>query len=255
MDRISASNGVVYYVSPKLRAIGVPHAFSTRLGGVSDGAFASLNLGNPSGVEPQDSWDRIHQNYALLQQEIGCKDHSRYWVHQVHGNAVACVNEQFESGAKADAMMTQDVGRLLSIRTADCVPILIASDDGQTVVAIHAGWRGMVARIVVNAIQTMNIPASKLVAAVGPCIGFDAFEVGPEVLRECDPRFIRTREDGKGYVDLKGSIRQQLLDAGVPAGNLDMSDRCTFAHGDEFFSHRRDNGITGRMASMIAPRQ
>jgi copper oxidase (laccase) domain-containing protein len=94
--------------------------------------------------------------------------------------------------------------------------------------------------------------ADKIVAAIGSCIGFDAFEVGPEVLAEFI--HVRRRDDGKSYVDLRGEIRSQLIGAGLRDEDIDTTDRCTFRDADEFYSHRRDKGITGRMAALISPR-
>jgi copper oxidase (laccase) domain-containing protein len=96
------------------------------------------------------------------------------------------------------------------------------------------------------------------VAAIGPSIGFDAFEVGPEVLDEFTRAFgegalIRRHPGGKGNVNLREALRGQLVNAGVPENQIDTTDRCTHTHADEFFSHRRDKGITGRMAAIIAP--
>ena len=95
-----------------------------------------------------------------------------------------------------------------------------------------------------------------LLAAIGPCIGFDAFEVGPEVLDHFTTAFgntapIRRADNGKGQVDLRQACRLQLLQAGIPQTQIDQTDRCTVRNADEFFSHRRDNGITGRMAALI----
>ena len=100
---------------------------------------------------------------------------------------------------------------------------------------------------------------SSFVAAIGPCIGFDAFEVGPEVLTEFQSVFeerapIRRMDDGKGRVDLREGVRMQLIGAGLSDEQIDTTDRCTSRDADEFFSHRRDRGVTGRMAALIAPR-
>jgi len=254
MIRREARDGVVYYISELLERAAVPHAFSTRIGGISEGPFASLNLGNATGVREQDSPENIHSNFDRLQRAIGVEELNRCWVHQVHGREVADVQAGFESGCQADALMTRDPQQLLSIRIADCIPLLFSSFDGAVVAAVHAGWRGVVERIAVHALARMKTPAREILCAIGPCIGFDAFEVGGEVLAAFDPRFCRRRDDGKGYIDLREALRQQLMDAGVREDQIDVSDRCTFRNADEFFSHRRDKGITGRMAAVIAPR-
>ena len=245
------------YVSPLLERVGVPHAFSTRVGGVSNPPFDSLNLGNPSGTETQDEWGSIHENYRRLQAAIGCDDRNRAWVHQVHGGEVLSCDGSFESGAKADAMVTDDPKRLLSVRVADCVPILLATEDGRRVVAVHAGWRGVIAAIVPKAAEMLNEGQTRnVIAAIGPCISMDAFEVGPEVLGEFRRVFgdlapATSASNGKGHVDLRAAVRMQLLRAGIVEQNIDTTDRCTARDADEFFSHRRDKGVTGRMAAVI----
>jgi hypothetical protein len=266
LERRKAPNGIVYYASPLLDAVGVPHAFSTRVGGISPQPFDSLNLGNPSNCDTVDDWDSIYRNYALLEGAIGCAGRPRCWVHQVHGNVVhrVAAGEPFESGPKGDALVSDDAGRIVAVRVADCVPILIASNDGRLVAAVHSGWRGVIADVVGATVASMrswrsDMSPATFVAAVGPCIGYEAFEVGPEVINEFTAAFgadapVRRTDDGKGRVDLRRAVKQQLLRAGLTEANVDTSDRCTVRDRDEFFSHRRDRGVTGRMAALISPR-
>jgi len=261
LQRHELPNGIVAYLSPLLGERGIRHAFSTRLGGISPQPFASMNLGNPNGCATQDDYARIWENYRLLERATGLSDHDKPCrVHQVHGNTVVAtrVGQEFDTNAKADAIVSDDRSRVISVRVADCVPILVASDDGKQVAAIHAGWRGVVSGVVAAALQRLNASVSGCVAAIGPCISEEAFEVGPEVLAEFDRVFgdrapTRRRADGKGHVDLRQAVRLQLLDAGIPDDRIDATDRCTFTHQEEFFSHRRENGVTGRMAALIQP--
>jgi YfiH family protein len=260
LQRRTAHNGVIFYASPLLQRIGVPHAFSTRLGGVSPAPFDSLNLGNPNGCAVQDDYDRVWENYRRLQAAAGCPDRQLCRVHQVHGATVvrAEARRSFDKSARADAIVGDDPAKVLSVRVADCVPILLATEDGKTVAAVHAGWRGVVAGAVNAAVAQLNGHGSKCFAAIGPCIGGDAFEVGPEVLAEFVAAFdgdapIVRRVGEKGHVDLREAVKLQLLRAGVPADRIDTTDRCTHHDADEFFSHRRENGVTGRMAAIIAP--
>ena len=255
----------MYYVSTLLEQAGTRHAFSTRIGGTMDDPspppFDSFNLGNPNGCEVQDEYPRIYGHYALLQEAIGCADRQRMWVHQVHGRDIARIprGQPFHSGCKADGIVSDDPTRILSVRTADCVPVLISSGDGKIVAAVHAGWRGVIANIVPDAVAVITeMGGAECVAAIGPCIGFDAFEVGPEVIeafrRSGDDVPIHQRKDGKGHVDLRAAIRYQLRHKGLAENRVDVSDRCTFRDREEFYSHRRDRGITGRMAAIISPR-
>jgi YfiH family protein len=262
--RQTSPAGVVYYASPLLTQLGIAHAFSTRIGGVSLAPFDSLNLGNPNGCAMQDDLDHINENYRRLMHAIGCGHLPRHYIHQIHGDIVAVVGTgEFNNSSKGDALVTIQPNRLLSIRIADCCPILLATPDGRGVAAVHAGWRGAVSNILRNTVDRLTelsqFNPSDLIAAIGPCIGFDAFEVGPEVLDEFDrvlgPRSpIRRESSGKGHVNLPESCRLQLLSAGLNPDRIDTSDRCTFRDKDEFFSHRREQGITGRMSAMIASR-
>jgi YfiH family protein len=265
LTRTISSTGVVTYFSPLLRDLGVPHAFSTRLGGISRKPFDSLNLGNPNGYDVQDLRENIHRNYRLLQDAAGCADCELVYLHQVHGRHVARVrrDQPHDNNLKGDALVGDDPRRVLSVRVADCVPLLLSGGNGRVVAAVHAGWRGVVAGVAIAALEEMNrssdVPARRIIAAIGPSIGCDAFEVGPDVVDEFEKKLgpdapVRRRSDGKGRVDLRESLRRQLVLAGVPAGQIDLTDRCTYSHSEEFFSHRRDKGLTGRMAAIIAPR-
>jgi len=262
LERRIGKNGVVYYASAKFDAVGVRHAFSTRIGGTSPAPFDSLNLGNPNGCDLQDNYDRIWANYSRLTSSIGCGEEPPLRVHQVHGREVACVEAggDFDTGQRADALVSRDSQRVISVRTADCVPVLLCSGDGRIVAAIHAGWRGIVAGVIPAAAAKMLEgagAAGTILAAIGPCIGPEAFEVGPEVLEAFlgvfgDAAPIGRTSDGKGTVDLRRAARMQLLSSGLCECNIDSTDRCTLTHRDEFFSHRRERGITGRMAAVIA---
>jgi YfiH family protein len=260
----SAAGDLRYYVSPLLQRLGVPHAFSTRTGGVSPPPFDSLNLGIAGDADVRDSSDNLEENYSRLRAAVGCSDLGRCWVTQVHGADVCDVRigSTFENGIRADALVSNDPTRVLSVKYADCVPLLLASANGRAVAAVHAGWRGLVAGVIGAAVRqlerTSGSAAASFVAAVGPCIGFDAFEVGPEVLAAFERRMgpaapIRNGEPGKGHVDLRQAALIELQSAGLSIDRIDTTDRCTFSHPDEFFSHRRDGNATGRMAAIISP--
>ncbi|MEI6234895.1 MAG: peptidoglycan editing factor PgeF [Planctomycetota bacterium] len=266
LERVSHSNGPVYFVSPRLREIGVPHAFSTRLGGLSPAPFDSLNLGNPAG-DIRDDRERILDNYRLLEDSAGFAGRERCWLHQIHSAVVARVGSKspHDNSSQGDALVTSDPAFALSVRVADCCPVLLASNDGKRVAAIHSGWRGTVGdatgvaltELMKSDANGLSVAPKNIVAAIGPCIGFDAFEIGAEVLDEFERMLgadapIRRRADEKGYADIRESIRIMLLRAGVPEQNIDTTDRCTHRDAAEFYSHRRENGVTGRMAAIIA---
>jgi YfiH family protein len=262
LERQTSPDGIVTYISPLLRHIGVPHAFSTRIGGISPKPFDSLNLGNPNGCDIQDLSERIRENYRLLMSASGCEGRELLWLHQIHGGRVVRVRRSspHDNNTQADALVSDDPSRMLSVRVADCVPVLLSSGDGRSVAAVHAGWRGVVVQAVVEALREVcGDNASHVVAAIGPSIGYDSFEVGNEVLDEFARVFgadapMRTGSEGKGRIDLRECLRRQLIAAGVPEDRIDLTDRCTFRDSDEFFSHRRDKGISGRMAAIIGAR-
>ncbi|MBV8782407.1 MAG: peptidoglycan editing factor PgeF [Phycisphaerae bacterium] len=262
LERIEHSSGLVYYVSPLLSQANVRHAFTTRIGGVSSPPFDSLNLGNSPG-NFQDTAENMKINHQRIQSAIGTADRRRRWVTQVHGNIVRGTQGCFVDGMDGDAMVSSDRNDLLTIRIADCAPILLATTDGRAVAAIHAGWRGVIAGIIPAAVDQLAVHAgvslNQIIAAIGPCIGFDAFEVGPEVWSVFEFQFGRDvvrheSKGGKGYVDLREAIKRQLVAASIATDRIDITDRCTFADCDMFFSHRRDHGVSGRMAAMISPR-
>ncbi|HEV8291261.1 MAG TPA: peptidoglycan editing factor PgeF, partial [Tepidisphaeraceae bacterium] len=263
LGRRIADNGVVFYASPLLERIGVPHAFSTRIGGVSAGIFSSLNLGNPSGTV-LDSSDHIAENYRRLMEAAGCEGKVKRSVFQVHGADVVWMNRETNCVQQpaADAIACDDPRCVACVRMADCVPVLLAGSDGKIVAAVHAGWRGVVAGVVSAAIAALRRriqPGREILAAIGPSIGAGNFEVGMEVVEEFRRVFgtdapAQLRCGGKAHVDLRAAIGLQLHKCGVDADHIDSTDRCTFRDKDEFFSHRRERGVSGRMAAIIAPR-
>lgn len=251
---------VRFYRSPLLARIGVPHAFSTRVGGVSEGPFESLNLGNPSAGGICDRSENMEENWRRFTGASGIGERRIRRVSQVHGCGVVDADASSDlTGVTADAIVTRDANCAAAIRIADCVPVLLASEDGAVVAAVHAGWRGVVAGVVPAAAERMRRGgAIRMAAAIGPCIGFEAFEVGAEVLEVFGRLFpgnapVRHASNGKGRVDLREAVRQQLIAAGIADDEIDTTDRCTVRHGSEFFSHRRENGLTGRHAAAIAP--
>ena len=265
LRRIQADNGVVFYRSPALAEVGVPHAFATRIGGISQGPYATLNLGNPGenarpGNCPLDEQANIDTNFRRLRQTIHCEAHALLTVRQVHGCGVLDVTPETSAPAEADAMVTDQRQALLAIRVADCVPILLATEDGRAVAAIHAGWRGLVAGVIARTVahlaQRSDARPETLRGAVGPAIGLDRFEVGHEVAQafvDAGLGAAVSAEHGhKPHVHLGGAAMHQLKAAGLCGTHLDETDRCTFRDAAEFFSHRRDLGCTGRNAAVIA---
>lgn len=252
--------------SPLLARVGVPHAFTTRLGGVSVGPFASLNLGNPSDLpqEQRDPPDNIRRNWRLILDALRLHDRELVQAHQEHAGGVLVVQagrpaHVGPAQTRADAIVTDDPARVLAVRVADCAPVLIASSDGRCVAAVHAGWRGVLAGVVLHAVHALRrLGAVELLAAVGPCLSADAFEVGHDVAERFIESFGGTSGVvlmpplGKPRLDLKLSLSMQLRSAAVE--RVDVLPHCTFRDAERFYSHRRDRGVTGRSAGLIAPR-
>ncbi|MBX3388234.1 MAG: peptidoglycan editing factor PgeF [Phycisphaeraceae bacterium] len=277
---IDAARSDLQLTNSRLRELGVAHAFSTRRGGISTGIFDSLNFGNPSDLprERRDPPANIERNLEILLELAGVTEvfeKEIVQVYQVHGGKTHVVRPGLAAhtgspdpvtgetrDTKADALVTDDPARVLCVRTADCTPILLASGDGRIVGAVHAGWRGVIAGVAASAVGAMRaLGARGILAAIGPCISQKHFEVGPEVVREFARVFGQrspcrvveaANPESKGYVDLQAALAMQLSAAGVE--QIETIALCTFGRKDLFFSHRRDNGHTGRMAAVIAPR-
>lgn len=265
---MTSSNGTeaVILTSALLASRGVPHAFSTRRGGVSRGIFASLNFGNPMDLAEgeRDPIENIGENFRRVLAAAGVPGREVVQVYQVHGGRARVFrvgDASRDAGPrdfKADAMVSDDPSRALAVRVADCAPILIAGSRGSrsVVAAVHAGWRGVVAGVVHGAIKELRVlEAANLAAAIGPCICDRCFEVGPDVLAEFTRVFgsdapIRTFYSGKGHADIRAALAMQLRAEGV---EVDVLPHCSACSPDLFFSHRRDRGRTGRMIGMIAP--
>jgi len=273
LERVHSRHGVVWLRSPRLAEAGFDHGFSTRHGGVSGGAFASMNLAGERSTGGRDDPSALRENRSRFLAAIGLSGMPLATVRQVHGAEVAraarCVGGDGPSEG-ADALTASADDRVACmIRVADCVPIVVANLDTGSVAAIHAGWRGIVAGVVGAAVRAIrDMPGHgapiertprRLFAAIGPCAGVEAFEIGEEVadafgsvhLAACVQR---RPAWPRPHVDLFGAVRAQLLASGVDANSIDGTPLCTMTGRVDFFSHRRDAGVTGRMAVVIAPR-
>jgi YfiH family protein len=174
-------------------------------------------------------------------------------LNQVHSGIVRDVDDTSPANEplEGDAIVTRLKGLMLGIHTADCVPILIAEREARHVAAVHAGWRGTAAGIteatVRRLVDKFKVAPANLVAAVGPHIGVCCYEVGEEVAR----LFPGLTTSGKPHLNLAEANRLQLLNAGIPAGQIEVSSLCTRCREDLFFSYRRDGSRAGRMLAII----
>ena len=221
---------------------------TTRAGGVSTGLYSTLNLGTHVGDEAAT----VQMNRRLLMEAAGLPVQPA-WLEQVHGTEVVDVGGQLPDMIEADAGVSHTPGEVCAIMTADCLPVLFASTEGDCVAAAHAGWRGLAAGVLANTVEALDCPNNQLLAWLGPAIGPQAFEVGDEVRAA-----FLTLDDGAGscfvahadrwLADIYALARRQLAQLGVKG--VYGGDFCTYSDSERFFSYRRD-GVCGRMASLI----
>jgi YfiH family protein len=218
-----------------------------RTGGVSGGAYASLNLGDHVGDDPAavaTNRRRLREALALPAEPL--------WLEQVHGTDVAGFGGP--GRPRADAAVALQPGQVCAVMVADCLPVLLADRSGTCVAATHAGWRGLAAGVLEAAVAALPADASQLVAWLGPAIGPDAFEVGPEVRKaflavdEAADEAFRPGIGDRWLADVYRLARQRLARAGVT--DVHGGGLCTVSDPARFFSYRRD-GATGRMAALV----
>jgi hypothetical protein len=285
---IRRARGVQVAESRALGKLGwLVHGFSTRPGGASslDGKPA-LNLG----FTEWDARQLVAANRAKFAEAIGAQEMPLVTLRQFHSDVIHVAAAPCDEAPKADALITSAPGLLLGVQTADCVPILLADTRRRVVAAIHAGWRGTLARIAVKTLGRMSMEFGTrprdVVAALGPAIGRGCYEVGPEVAQAFAAQFSAAAEwfDGPfeqlahgeeplwlpwltmmppGHVpppprvqlDLRASNQWQLIDAGVPEKQISVSDLCTACRTDLLFSYRREGAKTGRSMAVIGIRE
>lgn len=240
-------------------------AFSTmRQGGVSQGAYASMNINAYCGDSPL----RIADNKSLLARELGIGADAIIMPHQVHRAESAVIDGAFFSLTDEqrrrclegkDIIMTSLRRVCVGVSTADCVPILLCDDRQRAVCAVHAGWRGTVLCVVQEALRMMRLTYGTLPcdvsAAIGPCISLGAFEVGDEVyeaFRQAGfPMESIARREAKWHIDLPECNRLQLQSMGVQAERVHLSGICTYTDNTHYFSARRQGQASGRIFSAL----
>jgi YfiH family protein len=223
--------------------------FSTRVGGVSDGPYESLNLGILTGDDP----GRVVDNRRLLSERVGIDPKRTRMAWQQHGAAVRRASPEgiLTPGTQheaCDGWWSDEPGQGMMLVTADCLPVAIARRNGDPALAVlHVGWRGLIDGIVGNGVTALG--GGKLAAAIGPGIGPCCYEVGPDVAQPFEARFgAEVLDDGK--LDLWRAAELALDEMGCE--DVERTDLCTFCHPELFFSHRRDRGTTGRQGVLAA---
>lgn len=258
MQRIE-HRGLVYYQFEMWAQAPLKHGIFTRHGGVSPAPWQGLNLGGTVGDAPA----AVQENNRRMLHSLSLQDSAVCTVWQVHGVDTVIANSPAPSRKwlnRADAMVTAQRGTTLSMRFADCVPILLYDPHAEVVGMVHAGWRGTLEGAQLSAVQTMVeafgcLPAN-IQAGIGPSIGPDCYQVGEEVVAAAQELFpslegiIRRAEDGSAYLNLWEANRRLLQQAGLE--QIEVAAICTATNTAEFFSHRAEQGKTGRFGALIA---
>jgi YfiH family protein len=285
---LQRDGAVEVLVAPRWQKAHVPHAFSTRGGGLStaykrdEDATGEMNLG----LTESDDAANVLENRRLLMAAAGAPGRTLITLRQIHSNLTCRVTRADANRTlRADGLMTDDPNVMLGIQTADCVPVLIRDRRRRAVAAFHAGWRGTWKRIVEGGIGKMRLEfgsrPEELEAAIGPAIGACCYAVGEEVRSEflsqfsyaaelfsevydSDPvkekypmLFLTARAPGHSnlgpnlHLDLIEANRRQLLEAGLRAASIATAYRCTNCEPETFFSYRAEHGFCGRMMSVI----
>jgi purine-nucleoside/S-methyl-5'-thioadenosine phosphorylase / adenosine deaminase len=257
LSRTGFPNGVTALVSTLFERDGFLAAFTERGGGVSGPPFATLNLGLRTG----DDRTSVIENRGRVASALGVDRFAS--ARQVHGATLARLGADLagagfadaeEALDGADALVTMDRNVALAVLAADCVPVALADPRRGALAVVHAGWRGVAGGIVGTSLRSFEHP-SEILAAVGPAIGVDHFEVGEDVVAVVasgtDGRAVVRRSGSRIYLDLPGTVERILRESGV--AGVDRADDCTACEPDRFFSYRRD-GRTGRQA-LIAVRR
>ena len=259
-------NGIPYgYADGMAAAGGVAHGFSTRMGGVSQGIYASLNLGFLRG----DDRENVLENYRRFCGAIGADVNSLVLSNQVHSDVVrVCTGADRGKGFdrpgdyEADGLMTDVPGLGLVVFAADCLPVLLYDPVRQAVAAVHAGWRGTALGIVRRAVEQMGTcygsRPEDILAAIGPGISrccFETHEDVPNAMTEAMGagalRCIEVLPNGKFHVDLKGLNTLWLERSGVDTAHIAVSPDCTVCRSDKYWSHRVTRGERGSQAALI----
>lgn len=252
-------NNMVYYYCPELLEKGFKHLFSTRIGGVSFNKN-ELNFGTSCG----DSEENILKNYSRVFEILGTTPENTVKSKQTHSDIIITVDKSFGGEGiikeqrffEADGLITNERDLTILVFYADCVPVIIADPVTKSACAVHSGWRGTKENISIKAISKMVNNGSDpkdLMAVIGPAIGLCHFEVSENVYMEFKNspynEFL-VKKDGKFYIDLKKTVKKQIINSGVLEENIAISDICTFCD-NEMYSYRREGEKAGRMAAFI----
>lgn len=241
------------------------HGMSTRMGGVSEGIYASMNFREMSG----DPEGNIRENYRRAAAHLGCDVNRIVRPSLVHGNHVHLVERKdYGNGAvrcssllDTDALITDVPGVTLCATFADCVPLFFLDVKRHAIGLAHSGWRGTVKKIGLKTVEAMcrtfGSRPEDILAAIGPCICRDCYEVGEDTAEEFRRAFpdaeelLAVNRDNHYQLDLRRANEMVFAEAGIPAGNVTVSDICTCCNPELLFSHRASKGRRGAMGAFL----
>ncbi|MCI5952199.1 MAG: peptidoglycan editing factor PgeF [Anaerostipes sp.] len=259
--RLHEVEGVPFLTFPKLEEAGVTHGFSTRLGGVSEGIFASMNLSYNRGDEKAS----VDENYRRMGKAIGFTPDQLVFSNQVHDTKIKIVTKE-DCGkvmTGMDGLMTDEKGICLVTSYADCVPLFFYDPVKGVVAVSHSGWKGTVNRMGKKTVEKMESvygsKAEDIIAAIGPSICQKCYEISEDVAiqfadafpEEWYDTFMVDKGNGKYQLDLWKVNEYILLDAGILREHLDITDLCTCCNPELLFSHRASKGKRGNLAGFI----
>ena len=254
--------GKISYLQPTKLPDGLVAGFSTRNGGVSRPPYNSLNLG----LGTDDQLGNVEGNRATFTRAFDLTPHQLLTVKQVHGEDILLIDENNPDlshflTVEADAIITNQSEIMIGILTADCFPLLIWHEGKRIIAVIHAGWRGAASGLVTKVIRTIHTqfdcPATELRAAIGPGVGAHTYEVDRPVrdaFRQGTGFWNEISKEtklGHWQLNIPLSCQLQLEQSGLKPQNIEITEECTCCHPELFFSHRRDDGKTGRQISFM----
>lgn len=265
--KINKKGSVTYLTFPLFEKEGLRHGFSTRLGGVSMGDCATMNLSFTRGDDPA----HVMENHRILADAIGYKVENLVLSNQVHDTVIRRVDAS-DCGKGVtresdligvDGLITQDESVVLMTFFADCVPLFFYDPVERAIGACHSGWRGTVARIGAKTVEAMGrefgTKPENLLAVIGPSICADCYEVSEDVAEQFENAFqkrqwqdiLEKKPAHKYQLDLWRANEIILEEAGIPGGQIEVSELCTCCHPDLLFSHRATGGRRGNLAGVL----
>ncbi len=269
--REHTKNGVLYFTFPSIeRETAFIHGFSTRIGGVSRGDLSTMNLSFARGDDPE----AVKENFHRIACAVGFNEHDMVFSYQTHTNHVREVTAQDRGKGfdrerdyqDVDGLITDTPDLVLTTFYADCVPLFFVDPVHRAIGLSHSGWRGTVSDIAGETVRAMTehygTDAKDLIAAIGPSICRDCYEVSEDVIEQVVigrpetiwPKLFTAKENGKYQLDLWETCRQNLLRAGILPEHIEVTDVCTCCNPDILFSHRASGGRRGNLAAFLGIR-